>query len=158
MEIAGKKSAQIKHTCPACRRRYDRVAPALACWLKDKPEALTQRSLRDAAKRLSCSHEAVRLAARDLGVDTSIAGKKPGYTRLAGPRKPRRPRPARAGKTNWWQKLRTDPARYATYLEKQRRRAKERWRTEPAFREARGESLARWRRKKGQKKSTKTSR
>ena len=141
------ETAQRSHTCPACRRKYRRVASTLACWLKARPEALTERSLRDAAKRLSCSHEAVRLAAQELGVDTSIAGKKPGFTRLAGPRRPRR-RMARPLKSNWWQKLRTDPERYASYLEKQRRRAKERWRADPAFRKARGESLARWRRKK----------
>ena len=141
------ETAQRSHVCPACRRKYRRVAPTLACWLRAKPEALTERSLRDAAKRLSCSHEAVRLAAQELGVDTSIAGKKPGFTRLAGPRRPRR-RHARPMKSNWWEKLRTDPERYAAYLEKQRRRAKERWRADPAFRKARGESLARWRRKK----------
>ena len=156
VEMVGKKTAQGKHTCPACRRRYDRVAPALACWLKSKPEALTERSLRDAAKRLSCSHEAVRLAAMELGVDTSIAGKKPGFTRLAGPRRPRR-RGARPKKSNWWQILRTDPERYAAYLEKQRRNARERWRTDPAFRKARGESLERWKRKKLRKTRTKPS-
>ena len=152
--MVGKKTAQGKHTCPACRRQYDRVAAALACWLKAKPEALTERSLRDAAKRLSCSHEAVRLAAQELGVDTSIGGKKPGFTRLTGPR---RPRGARPKKSNQWQKLRADPERHAAYLEKQRRDARERWRTDPAFRKARGESLERWKRKKLQKTRAKTS-
>ena len=152
--MVGKKTATSSHTCPACRRKYSGVALALACWLKAKPEALTERSLRDAAKRLSCSHEAVRLAALELGVDTSIAAKKPGYARLAGPR---RPRGARPKKSNLWQKIRADPERHAAYLEKQRRDAKERWRTDPAFRKARGESLERWKRKKLQKNRTKTS-
>ena len=150
VEMMKQKTAPSSHTCPACRRKYSRVALALACWLKARPEALTERSLRDAAKRLSCSHEAVRIAALELGVDTSIAGKKPGFTRLAGPRRPRR-RGARPKKSNSWQKLRADPERYAAYLEKQRRDAKERWRTDPAFRKARGESLERWKRKKLQK-------
>ena len=123
------------------------MAPALACWLKDRPEALHERSLRVAAKRLSCSYEAVRLAAKELGVDTSIAGKMPGYTRLAGPRRPRR-RLARPKKSRWWQELRADPERYAAYLEKQRRRAKERWRADPAYRKARAKSLARWKQRK----------
>ena len=157
VEIVGKKTAHIEHACPACRRKYRYVAPALACWLKDQPQALSECSFRVAGRRLSCSYEAVRLAAQELGVDTSIAGKKPGYTRLAGPRKPRRRRAPSKRKSNWWKKLRADPERYALYLKNQRRRTKERWRDDPAYRKARLQSLGRWRRKKLQQTRTKRS-
>ena len=151
----GRKTAVRRHKCPACRRKYSRVAAALACWLEAKPEALTECSLRIAAKRLTCSYEAVRLAAHELGVDTSITGTKPGFTRLAGPRRPRREGPPT--KSNWWPKLRADPVRYALYLKNRRRRARERWRADPAFRKARRESLARWKRKKLQSPRAKAS-
>jgi hypothetical protein len=95
----------------------------------------------------------VRQTANDLGVDTSLAGKEPNFLRRVtgdGEGRPRRRRTEadRERARRAYRALRADPERHAAYLERQRKRHRERWRTDPEFRRARVEALYRWRRKR----------
>jgi hypothetical protein len=147
------------YPCPDCGKRYSRVVDAVSCWTQAVPNALRTISLREAAAMLKCSHEAVRLAANALGLDTSLTAKDPAFLRRAtadnlrtrlglAPR--RRTEADRERARRSWQALRVDPVRYSNYLERQRTRHRQRWRDEPEFRRSRLESLRRWRLKRRQ--------
>lgn len=134
---------------------------ALACWIEAQPDALRTRSLGEAALLLSCSYERVRQVAKALGIDTSLAAKEPGFqSRVStgtrgrvGPRsRPRTPE-ERERSRRAWQALRANPERHAAELERQRKRHKERWQTDPDFRQARKEATYRWRRKRQQQRA-----
>jgi len=140
------------HTCPSCGRQFSHVRGALACWLKASPDALRTRSLGEVAVLLSCSHERVRQVAKALGIDTSLAAKEPSFLSRAvlgsrarvGPRsRPGTPE-IRERRRQAWQVLRADPKRHAAELERQRNRNRERWQTDPVFRQARKEATRRW--------------
>ena len=147
--------SRSSHTCPACGKPFEHVKDALACWLTVSPDALRSRSLRKAGLLLSCSHERVRQAAKALGIDTSLAAKEPGFQSRATsgtrgrvePRSRRRTPEERERGRRAWRALRADPERYAAIMRRRRERDKERWRTDPAFRQARKASNYRWRRK-----------
>lgn len=148
------------HTCPSCGQQFSQVRDALACWLKASPDALRTRSLGEAALLLSCSHERVRQVAKALGIDTSLAAKEPGFQSRAstgarghvGPRsRPSTPEERERGRRAW-QALLANPERHAAYLERRRKRARDRWRSDPDYRQASKESNYRWRRKRQQQR------
>jgi hypothetical protein len=148
------------HSCPECGKEYVEVKSALACWLEASPDALRSRSLRTAGALLSCSYERVRQSAHALGVDTSLASKEPGFlSRAAGGGGPRVRRPRKRTEADKERAkraqdaLRADPVLYEAYLERRRRRHRDRWRNDPEFRRARTDSLRRWRLKTQQKSS-----
>lgn len=134
---------------------------ALACWLEASPDALRTRSLGEAALLLSCSYERVRQVAKALGIDTSLAAKEPGFQSRTvtgsrvhvGPRFRRGTPEERERRRQAWQAVRADPERHAAELERQRKRNKERWRTDPDFRQARKEATRRWLRKRQQQRA-----
>jgi hypothetical protein len=139
------------YTCPACGRQFNRLRDTLACWLEAEPNALRTRSLREIGAMLSCSGEAVRQAANRLGVATSLGAKDESFRQRSRPRQPRHRTDAdRERARRAWQALKADPQRYAADLERRRQRRRERWRSDPEFRQRRLDAMKRWQMKRRQ--------